>query len=89
MRFMDTLRLRRCTLLRGRLAGLSSVAGMLNLLGLLCLLGLLGLDGKYLLRLEGLSMWHLLEMHQIDRSHPRVPLHCRYLGRCQALGAVG
>ena len=66
LRFMRSLGLRSCTLLRGRLARLSSIAGLLGLLGLLrlvCLLGLRLLKGKNLLRLKlRLSRWHLPEV---------------------------
>ena len=64
--FMRSLGLCCCTLLRGRLTRLSSVAGLLGLLSLLrlvCLLGLSLLKGKNLLRLKlRLSRWHLPEV---------------------------
>lgn len=66
LRFMRSLGLCCCTLLRGRLARLSSIAGLLGLLGLLCLVCLLCLgllESKKLLWLKlRLSRWHLPEM---------------------------
>lgn len=67
---------------------------MLSLLGLLLGLHLLGLlkgeELLLLLRRHRLPVWHLLQAHlQINRSHGRVGLHGRDLGRVQALDTVG
>ena len=91
LRFVNTGRLCRGALLRIVLARLTRSTGML---GVLCLLrlNLLGLlEGQKLLLLwrHWLTVWHLLQPHlQINRSHPRIALHSRYLGGGQALCTV-
>ena len=89
---MHVLRLCCCTLLRCRLAGLSSIARLLSLrLRLLCLLSLECEQLLLLLCLHlRLSVGHLLKVHLLkDRSHRGVCLHGRYLSRVQALRAIG